>query len=210
MSAELIRVRDFPVEAAAQIAAIRPRTLALAGGASPRRVYEQLALAPLPWASTDIFFTDERCVSPTHPDSNYRMARESLLDRVPARVHPMPAPFCDPAGYERELRSVFGPDLPVFDLAVLGLGADGHTASLFPGDPALAECERWVLCVARPDYLRLTLTLPVLSAAHVALFLVSGRAKRDALRRLLNHEDIPATRVRAQRVLVVADAEAAP
>ena len=95
------------------------------------------------------------------------------------------------------------------DLAVLGLGQDGHTASLFPGDPALDETERWVVRVERPDHPRLTLTLPLLSSALIAMILVTGESKRDALRRLLARDDIPAARVRSNRVVVIADAAAA-
>jgi 6-phosphogluconolactonase len=152
-----------------------------------------------------VFFTDERCVPPDHPDSNYRMANETLLSRVPARVHRMPGESCYAAAYEEELATVFGPGLPVFDLVVLGLGADGHTASLFPDDPALDVTDRNVLRVSRPDYDRLTLTLPALSAAKAALFLVAGESKHDVLYRFRSGDDMPASRVHAKRVVVLAD-----
>lgn len=184
--------------------AVRPRTVALAGGSTPRRLYEALATMEYPWRSVEIFFGDERCVPPDHEDSNYRMAHEVLLSRVPARVHRMPE-TCDPSAYEAELATVFGEELPSFDLVFLGLGEDGHTASLFPGDPALEERERLVARVERPDHPRLTLTLPVLSAARVAAFLVSGEAKRERLRDLMGDADIPAARVEADRVVVLAD-----
>ena len=122
----------------------------------------------------------------------------------------MPGETCDAAAYEEELSRVFGPGLPIFDLVLLGLGEDGHTASLFPGDSALEVTKEHVVGVQRSDYARLTLTLPVLSAARVALFLVSGQSKREALRRLLAGDDIPAARVRAKRVLIIADEAAAP
>lgn len=187
---------------------VRPRTLALAGGSTPRELYRRLALLPYPWREVDVFFGDERCVPPDHPDSNLRMATETLLSRVPARVHPMTG--CDPAGYEAELAAALGPGLPRLDLVFLGLGEDGHTASLFPGDRAALETERWVALVERPDHRRLTLTLPVLSAARVAAFLVSGRAKRAALARLLRGDPgIPASLVAAARVVAIADPEAA-
>lgn len=190
-----------------------PKSVALAGGSTPRVFYEELARdhADHPWQELEVFFSDERCVPPDHPDSNYRMAEEALLSKLPApgaKVHRMPGEFCDAEGYERELRAVLG-DRPVFDLVILGLGEDGHTASLFPGDPALDETERLVARVERPDHARLTLTLPVLSAARMAMFLVAGESKRRALRRLLADEGIPATRVAAQRILVVADTAAA-
>jgi 6-phosphogluconolactonase len=136
------------------------------------------------------------------------MAWEALLAKVPARVHRMPGEDCEATGYEAELAAVFGPGMPAFDLAVLGLGTDGHTASLFPGDPALAERTRHVVRVERVDHPRLTLTLPVLSAARVAMFLVTGAEKRGALAALMAGADIPAARVAAQRVAVLADREA--
>ena len=210
---ELIVSEDVAAAAAEHVIALRPRSVALAGGRTPRALYERLAGADLPWPSMALWFGDERCVPADHPDSNQRMAREALLDHVPAEVHPMPAEACDAAGYERELRDAFdapGSDVPCFDLVLLGLGADGHTASLFPGDPALEDRERLVARVERPDHARLTLTLPVLSAAAEALFLVTGAAKREALRDLLAGAPIPATRVRARRVVVIADRAAAP
>ena len=204
-----LRVVDDVATAAERIRTLQPRTLALAGGRTPRALYERLGTDDLPWSEVDVWFGDERCVPPDHPDSNYRMAHEALLSRVPARVHRMPSEGCDTAAYERELRAVFGKGTPRFDLVLLGLGADGHTASLFPGDPALEERERLVVRVERPDHPRLSLTLPLLSAAAQALFLVTGAEKRDALARLLAGEAIPAARVRAEEVVILADAEAA-
>ncbi len=203
---ELRIVDDLAVDAAGAIAALRPRTLALAGGATPRPVYARLVEAPLPWREIDVFFGDERCVPPDDPDSNYRMALESLLAHVPARVHRMHGETCDALGYERALADVFGPGVPRFDLLILGLGDDGHTASLFPGDAALEDRSHLVTRVDRPDHPRLTLTLPVLSAASVAMFLVAGERKREPLRRLLDGDlEIPAARVAAAQVVVYAD-----
>ncbi|MEX2159713.1 MAG: 6-phosphogluconolactonase [Dehalococcoidia bacterium] len=202
-------VDDLAREGAALFLAVRPRTVALAGGATPRRLYERLAQLDHPWGETDVCFGDERCVPPDHPDSNFRMAHEALFSRVRARVHRMHGETCDPARYEEELASIFDSDPPRFDLVFLGLGADGHTASLFPGDPALDERERWVVRVEREDHARLTVTLPVLSAAKTAVFLVSGEAKREALRLLMACADIPAARVAADRVIVLADRAAA-
>ena len=207
---EFVVVQDVAVVAGERFLALRPRTVALAGGSTPRRLYERLATCDFPWPETEIFFGDERCVPPDHPDSNYRMASEALLSKVPANVHRMPGETCDAEAYEEELRQVFGAGLPKFDLVLLGLGEDGHTASLFPGDPALEEKQRWVVRVERPDHSRLTLTPPVLSAAQVALFLVSGAAKREALQRLRDGDDIPAALVQAKRVVILADEAAAP
>lgn len=210
MTRRLIVVPDIAEAAAELFVALKPRTLALAGGSTPQRLYERLATCDIAWFDTDVFFGDERCVPPDHPASNFAMASESLLSKVPARVHRMRGEDCDAAGYERELTEVFGSGVPKFDLVLLGLGEDGHTASLFPRDAALGVTDRRVIRVERPDYPRLTLTLPVLSAASVALFLVSGKAKRVVTGRLLRGENIPAARVAAREVVIIADEEAAP
>ena len=209
MKRELIVAEDAAGAAAALFIELQPRTVALAGGSTPQALYERLATLAYRWAETDVFFGDERCVPPDHPDSNFRLADEAWLSKVPARVHRMMGETCHAAAYEGELRAVFGAGTPAFDLVLLGLGPDGHTASLFPGDAALSETERLVVRVVRPDHARLTLTLPVLSAAKVALFLVTGANKAARLRELMNDGDIPAARVLAQRVIVVADAAAA-
>ncbi len=149
---ELIVTDDIAGGAAQRFRALRPRTVALAGGSTPRPLYERLATCTFPWAETHIFFSDECCVPPDHDASNYRMAHEALLSKVPATVHRMPGETCDAGTYERELSKVFGPGLPQLDLVLLGLGEDGHTASLFPGDVALQVTDRWVVRVERPDY----------------------------------------------------------
>lgn len=205
MTPELVIVSDVAVAACERFLALRPRTVALAGGSTPRRLYHRLANCEFPWSQTEVFFGDERCVPPDHPESNYRMANEALLSKVPATVHRMPGESCDAAAYEDELTQVFGQGLPAFDLVLLGLGEDGHTASLFPGDAALDERNRHVVRVHRPDHSRLTLTLPVLSAARVAMFIVSGSSKKEALRRLLEREDIPAARVAAEKIVILTD-----
>ncbi|GAO02397.1 6-phosphogluconolactonase [Anaeromyxobacter sp. PSR-1] len=197
--------------------------VALAGGSTPRALYEVLAdpAAPwrgrVPWARTEVWFGDERCVPPDHPDSNYRMAREALLDRVaPAAVHRIEGerpPAEAAARYEAALRRDAEPDgaPPRLDLVLLGLGADGHTASLFPGSPALDERARWVAAPFVPAVgaHRVTLTLPVLERARAIAFLVSGAGKRAALGRLLaaGPPAIPAARVRPLdgALLVLAD-----
>jgi 6-phosphogluconolactonase len=205
---ELLVSTDPAAEAARLIVGTQPRTWALAGGSTPRGLYERLVNADLPWPEIECFFGDERCVPPDHPASNYRMAREALLDRVPTSVHRMPGETCDAEAYERVLHDRLG-DRPRLDLVLLGLGDDGHTASLFPGDAALEERTRLVARVERPDFSRLTMTLPLLSAARIALFLVVGDSKREALAQLLADADIPASRVAADRVIVVADHAAA-
>ena len=200
---------DIASAAAERFVSLRPRTVALAGGSTPRPLYERLATCSFSWLETHIFFGDERCVPPGHEASNYRMAREALLSKVPATVHRMPGETCDAGAYEEELSKVFGLGLPQLDLVLLGLGEDGHTASLFPGDGALQVTDRWVVRVERPDYARLTLTLPVLSAAKAVVFLVSGASKRAALQQLLSGADIPAARVRGRDQLIIADEAAA-
>ncbi len=187
--------------------------LALAGGSTPRALYRLLAdparefSSRMPWARVHLFFGDERDVPPDHPDSNYRMVRETLLARGPAavaqvhRIHAELGADRAAAEYERELRSFFGSD-PAFDLVLLGMGADGHTASLFPGTAALEERERWVVAtwVERLRAHRITLTLPVLERARAVLFLVAGADKAPALARVLSpragEEPLPAARVR--------------
>jgi 6-phosphogluconolactonase len=190
----------------------QPRTIALSGGSTPQPVYERLATLDYPWAEVDAFFGDERCVPPDHPDSNFRMVNQALLSKVDAKVHPMYD--CDADAYEGELRGVFGEvEVPSIDLDILGIGADGHTASLFPGKPALDVTDRWVTYVPEPGMLpphpRLTLTFPVHDASKLALFLVSGEGKRERLRQVMAGEDIPAARVDARRVVILADRAAA-
>jgi 6-phosphogluconolactonase len=208
LSRELQVVEDLPAAAAELFLEAAPRTVALSGGTTPRPVYERLAEAPYPWDEVDVFFGDERCVPADHPDSNFHMANAALLSKVPTRAHAMVA--CDPDGYEDTLRSVFGRDgVPRFDFVFLGLGDDGHTASLFPGDPALDVTDRWAVLVERPDHTRLTLTLPVLNAARLAVFLVEGEKKREPLRLLMSDGDIPAARVASERIVVLSDPAAA-
>jgi 6-phosphogluconolactonase len=184
-------------------------TVALAGGATPRRLYRLLADAGapfhgrIPWDRTHVFFGDERPVAPDHPDSNYRMAREALLDHVAvASVHRIPAEAPGAAAaYEADLRAFFGTPgdaaPPRLDLVLLGLGPDGHTASLFPGTAAVEEAARWVVSPFVPQVgsRRVTLTLPVLNRARAVLFLVSGAEKAGALARVLGGEPLPAARV---------------
>ena len=173
-------------------------SVVLSGGNTPRMLYTLLASEfrdQIPWAQTHVFWGDERYVSPHDPESNYRMAKETLLDHVPCpprNIHPMPThfPSADAAArdYEKTLRNYFGADWPRFDLCLLGLGEEGHTASLFPGSPALGELTRWVVAVETPadPPLRLTLTLPALTGAANIYVLVAGSKKASALRHVLS------------------------
>lgn len=189
-------------------------TIALAGGATPRATYARLARPPLrdamPWDSTWVFFGDERAVPPDHPESNYRMAHETLLGKVPLRtehVFRMRGEAEDPEAaaveYAQTLARVFAPrrgELPRFDLVLLGLGIDGHTASLFPGSPVVREIFRWVVSVhaaaaAIPS--RLTLTLPVFNAAARVAFLAAGAEKAKVIKAVLSDKTLlPAGMVR--------------
>ncbi|HZC68524.1 MAG TPA: 6-phosphogluconolactonase [Nitrospirales bacterium] len=187
------------VKLAAQAAsARRPFRVLLAGGTTPKAVYTLLASpeyrSRVEWDRIAFFFGDERAVPPDHPQSNYRMADEALfrpLGLPASSVHRMKAEAKDldaaAAAYEGELRACFGA-LPRFDLVLLGMGADGHTASLFPRSPVLKEQSRWVapvLDAPKPPPRRLTVTLPVLNAGHQVLFTVAGRHKASALREVL-------------------------
>lgn len=167
--------------------------LALAGGSTPRAAYSRLATGDLrlelDWQRTHVVWGDERCVPPDDPESNYRMAKETLLDRVPIpgnqihRIRGEDDPEQAAVDYERALRSLLRghPERSEgsLDLVLLGLGEDGHTASLFPGQPAVHETERWVLAVPSPagDMWRVTLTPAVLNLASNVTFIVSGAAK---------------------------------
>lgn len=189
--------------------------VALAGGSTPRGLYACLAEAEFPWERIDWFWGDERRVPWDHPDSNYGMAWNTLLSKVavdPGRVHPVETAFPDaPDRYETTLKTVFGEPCPRFDLILLGMGSDGHTASLFPGSAALEERQRLVVATQVPGLgERITLTLPVLNHAASVMFLVSGRGKREALRAVLNPEHRvpprPAGLVQAPRVWMVDEA----
>lgn len=177
-------------------------SIALPGGSTPRRLYELLGAPPFrnsaDWQRIHFFWTDERCVPPGHPESNFKPAQDLFLANVPvpaANVHRIrgeEGAERAAAAYETELQRFFGAgDLPVFDLLLLGMGADGHTASLFPGSAALTETRRLAVPVVlpSPELSRVTLTLPVLNNARSALVLVSGASKRKALREILEQGD---------------------
>ncbi|MEJ0026300.1 MAG: 6-phosphogluconolactonase [Rhizomicrobium sp.] len=183
--------------------------LCLSGGATPRRLYELLGEPPFrdsfPWSRTHLFWGDERFVPPDDPRSNYRMVREALLSRVDipaANVRPIPTQGLSPDDaaqrYERVLRGFHraDPDSPLFDVTLLGLGPDGHTASLFPGSAVLEERERWVAPGAGAEP-RITLTYPALENSRHVAFLVDGAAKRDILARVLGGDAaLPAARLK--------------
>jgi len=194
--------RQF-VDLAVQAVAARGRArIAVSGGSSPKSAFQLLAdpgrpyRAAMPWDKLDLWWVDERCVPPGHPDSNYRMTREAMLDHVPlapAAIHRMEGeldPEVAAARYEAELRAGFrleGAQLPRFDLVALGLGPDGHTASLFPHSAALRELNRLAVAnhVQNKDAWRITLTWPVLNQGAHVFFLIAGDDKAPILKEVL-------------------------
>jgi 6-phosphogluconolactonase len=201
--------------------------LSVTGGSTPLAVCPLLVVPPrvrqLDWSRVEIFFGDERAVGPEHPDSNYGRLRAALLDHLPGvqahQVHRMQGEAADldaaARAYEGELQATFGVSgrrPPTFDLIWLGMGPDGHTASLFPGSSSLQEKDRWVVATWAPGPAawRMTLTFPVLNAAREAMFLVLGADKAPALRAVRAEQgDLPAARVHARRTLWIVDAAAA-
>ncbi len=202
--------KDLPGRAAARIAAELTKaigargaaSLALAGGTTPKATYEALAGLPLDWTKVDIFFGDERCVPAEHEDSNYRMAKAALFDRVAlpsGSIHRMQGELEDRDAAARSYEAL----LPLqLDVVVLGVGEDAHTASLFPGAAALQEATRRVLPVTgpKPPPERLTFTPPVLRDARMCLVLASGAGKAQAVRRALRDRiDVVATPIQLAR-----------
>ena len=204
--------------------------ICLTGGSSPKKLYELLATDPycgkIPWDRVHWFIGDERFVPASDERNNMAMARRTFLDRLaPAdHIHPIPADAASPddsAGrYEAELKSFYGaltldPARPLFDLVLMGIGPDGHTASLFPGYPDVEERTRWVVGVPRanvePFVPRVSLTLPVLASCREMLFEVSGSGKRAILTRVLSGGNLPAARARSDgETVFLADQAALP
>lgn len=196
---------------------------ALSGGETPKRTFEHLSRrgAELDWGRVHLFWADERAVPRTDPSSNFRLARELLLSRLPVpdtSVHPWRTdlPPAEAArDYQDTLARVFGivpTETPAFDLIFLGVGCDGHTASLFPGSPGLEENGKWAVENSAPPPVgaRLTLTLPVLNAARQAVFLAQGADKAPIVQRVLaGDRTLPAARVRARRTIWILDRLAA-
>ena len=219
---------DALVAAGRQAIAARGRwTWALSGGSTPEGVYALLGAAPrrdqLDWAKVFVFWGDERCVPPTDAQSNYGMAKRALLDHVPipdANIYRMRGELAPESAahlYGRDLRAVFGIDghqWPQFDTILLGLGPDGHTASLFPGSDILERHESLVAetWVAKMSQYRISLTLPTINAACDKIFLVAGADKAAVVREIVqatgNVAEYPAARVQAARWLLDAAAAA--
>ena len=188
--------------------------VSLSGGSTPRRLYELLATPEIatrfPWSRTHWFWGDERFVPHDHPDSNYGMARKAFLSRVPApedNIHAVPTEGLSPeqaaVAYETTLKRFYGAntldlDRPLFNVTLLGIGGNGHTASLFPGQPALRETRRWVVAVAGADSeTRITLTYPALNSSREIAFVVTGKEKRGVVARAqAGDRTLPAAMVR--------------
>ncbi len=190
-------------------------TVSLSGGSTPKRLYEKLASPAyrdrFPWSRTEWFFGDERFVPADDKDSNFRMVREAMLSKAPVpevNIHAFdtaaPSPAEAASRYERTLQGFYGadridPSRPLFDVTLLGLGPDGHTASLIPGQPVLDERETWVAAVTegRPEA-RLTLTYPAIESSAAIVFLVTGAEKSEMLAHVRSGaEDVPAGRLRS-------------
>lgn len=200
--------------------------VALSGGSTPKAVYPLLTAEPrvskVDWSRVEFFWGDDRSVPPDDPESNFGVTQRLLLSRLPGvrseRVHRMPADAEDRDGaaraYEAELRAVFKPadgELPAFDLIWLGMGPDGHTASLFPGSEALGVTDRWVVPNWAPDLAtwRMTFTFPLIDAARQVLFVVCGADKAAALAEVRGGgSHLPAARVHAERTAWLIDAHA--
>jgi 6-phosphogluconolactonase len=222
------------VLAEASIAGHGQFAVALSGGSTPRALYSLLATeefaARVDWSRLHVFWGDERCAPPDHPESNYRMARQALLDHVPiplSNIHRIPCeqePRQAATAYEQTLHVFFDggavgrrAPLPRFDLILLGMGEDGHTASLFPGAAALEERTRWVVAynVIKLGAWRVTLTPIVINAAAHVMFLVSGANKAERLRQVLTSpyrpDELPAQIIRPThgRLVWLVDAAAA-
>jgi 6-phosphogluconolactonase len=212
---------ELVAEIAEAAVATRGRfAMALSGGRTPESLYRMLAgeyRDRMPWGETHLYFGDERCVPPTDPDSNYRMADAALVSRVPGlegRTHRIEGELGGvqaASRYDAVLRGAFIDPATTFDLVLLGMGPDGHTASLFPGSPALDEHDRWAVPTEAPATMttreRVTLTYPVLAAARVVLFLCAGADKRERLAAVLAESgrpdaQYPASRMTARERLV--------
>ena len=205
------RVADWMTSAA--LAATGDFRVSLSGGSNPKTLFTLLASDPFigrfPWSRVSWFWGDERFVPYDHPESNYRMTRETMLAKAPvppANIHPVPAdgtPDDAAARYERTLQAAYGAAVldrarPMFDITLLGMGPDGHTASLLPGEPVLEERERWVAAVShgRPE-IRITMTYPVIESSRRVAFLVAGKEKAAIFKTIrAGGSDVPAARVK--------------
>jgi 6-phosphogluconolactonase len=208
---ELRVVEDVPTHFADLVVTNEPRSVALSGGDLAEACYEHLADRPFDWSAIDVFFGDDRFVPPDHDDSNESMARRVLLDRAqPHAIFSMYRPGTVEAAahaYDGLIR-----EHPRIELVHLGLGPDGHTASLFPGSPALDVRDRFVVATGDDlhPHARVTLTYAGIARSPFVVVTVSGADKRDAMMRVAAGEDLPATRLEADKLLWLVDEAAAP
>ena len=224
MSTEL-RVAEDPATEVAELltdAAVAGGNVVLTGGSSPGRAYELAAQRDADWSAATVWFTDERCVEPSHPDSNFGMAERALLMQLSAgpkvvRMEGELGPDAGAGAYEAEIRARMGPD-PRWDLLLLGMGPDGHVASLFPGKPEVQERSRLAVGVPlagmEPQLPRISLTLPVIAGARAAVLLITGESKAAAVARAFGPEpdrSLPAAMVdlRSGTLTVLLDEAAA-
>ncbi len=223
------RLAEIFSDIAVKSASARRRfTVALSGGDTPRPLHRLLAVSPyaerLPWSMTHVFWVDERCVPIDDDASNFGKAQKDLIEKVPipvAQIHPMHtgrASETEAAAYEKLLKTELAsglPEIPSFDLMLLGLGADGHTASLFPEKDFRKNKHRWVMAVrgGNPDVDRLTLTLPVINQAKTVVFMAAGKSKAGILKAVFEDRlpELPASHVNPVngRLIWVLDQEAA-
>jgi 6-phosphogluconolactonase len=212
MNGEIRIVDDVRQAFADLVACEAPSSIALSGGETARECYERLRGADVDWATVDVYFGDERFVPIDDPDSNEGMARRALLDHVTLRsIHSMRGTADTLDGAAAAYDAVVRDQSPIA-LVHLGLGPDGHTASLFPGSPALHENQRMVVGIrgdATHPHDRLTFTYPALAASGLAVFTVAGADKRDAFSRIRAGDDLPAAHVTASRVIWLVDPAAA-
>jgi 6-phosphogluconolactonase len=213
MDGDVRTVDDVPQAFAALVAETAPSSIALSGGGTARKCYELLATADVPWERVDVWFGDERWVPVHDPDSNEGMAREAFLDEVgPHSIESMyQSDSTAEAGAERY--DALLKAAPPLALVHLGLGPDGHTASLFPGNASLDERDRFVITAGDDlhPHPRLTVTYPALARSELVVFTVAGEGKREAFAKLLaGDEELPAGRVRAGRVVWLVDRAANP
>ena len=226
---ETLVLEDPAGECASRLAAAAAAGshIALTGGSTPRVAYERLAGMDVDWSGNTLWFGDDRCVPPDDELSNYRMAKEALLDRLPSEDEGGPAvkrilgergPHAGADDYERQLRATLGEELPRLDVVLLGLGPDAHVASLFPGQPTLEVQDRLAVGVEEagmePHVPRVSLTMPVINNARSVVFLVCGEGKSDAVARAFGDEPdpgAPGSRVRPHsgELTVLLDAGAA-
>ena len=211
MNGEIRIVDDVPRAFAALVAERAPASIALSGGSTARHCYEQLREVALDWSGIDVYLGDERFVPVTDPDSNEGMARRVLLDAAsPRAIHSMSGAGTTAEAAAGAYDAIVRAAAPL-GLVHLGLGPDGHTASLFPGTAVLEEHERWV--VTNEDALhphpRLTFTFPAIAASQLVVFTVAGEEKRDAFAKIRAGDDLPAGRVTAPEVIWLVDPAAA-